>query len=281
MTNRAIEQSEKFTYQLVRFSWDNGGEIVAYTDWTSDILDDDGVTYLSRPTMEVKIPKNTGDLSDEVATVDMSREDGFLTDMTNGIAHATVLMTVSEIARPTTAAPSRTTSVTFQGEITLASRSVNGRKNNVKLTAMSPKALTKVTMGKSCGIQCFNNLGDGRCQVDMSNGANSFLRTLNAINGRIVTISMGAIANPSPKYFHRGWILFGGLRIMIRDWNSSDPNVFLLVRQPPASWLGQTVFVSSGCDKSRETCDDRYGNLEHFNGVGIAMPGYLPILESQ
>lgn len=286
MTNRAIEQNEKSSYQLVRFTWNEAGQVGPageqnYTDWTSPIIDDEGVTYEPRPTMELKIPKNTGDLGDEILTVDMTLEAGFLTDMSNGLPHATVTCTVSEISRPTNPAPQRSRSVTFQGTIVLATRNANGRKNNVRITAKSPKAMTgNIAVGQPCNIQCGNNLGDIRCQVDLSNGANAFFGTITVINGRTLTIINVNQLNPSPKYFHRGWIRYGGLRVMIRDWNDSDPTTFVLVRQPPAEWLGKSVFITAGCDKSVETCRERYDNEEHFNGPGFAMPGYLPIFES-
>ena len=279
MTNQAIEQSEKLSYQLVHFSWNDGAETASYTDWTSTI-EREGITYSPRPTMEVKIPKNTGDLGDDALTVDLSLEAGFLTDMTNGLPHATVSATVTEITRPTTASPATNSYVTFQGTVVLATRNINGRRGNVRLTAKTPKALMSAAIGQPANVQCGNALGDGRCAVNMSNGFNSFFGTLTVIDGRIVTITNLAFLNPSLKYFHRGYVTFGGLRIMIRDWSSSDPETFVLVRQPPASWLLQSVFVSSGCDKSVETCRERYNNEEKFNGPGFAIPGYLPIFES-
>jgi hypothetical protein len=286
VTNRAIEQNEKSSYQLIRFTWNEDGQVGPageqnYTDWTSEITDDEGFTYEPRPTMEVKIPKNTGDLGDETLTIDMTLEEGFLTDMTNGLPHATVTCTVSEISRPTSAGPQRSTSVTFQGTVVLATRNANGRRNNVRLTAKTPKALTAgVAIGQPCNIQCGNNFGDARCGLSLALGANAFFVTIQAINGRTITTSVPNQLNPSAKYFHRGWIRYGGLRIMIRDWNDSAPTTFVLVRQPPAEWLGKSVLATSGCDKSVETCRDRYDNEEHFNGPGFAMPGYLPIFES-
>lgn len=287
MTNRAIEQNEKSTYQLVRFTWNEDGQVgpageINYTDWTSPVIDDEGVTYDPRPTMEVKIPKNTGDLGDESVTIDLTLEAGFLTDMTNGLPHATVTCTISEISRPTSATPQRTRSITFQGTVTLATRNANGRKNQVRLTAKSPKArMSNIAIGSPCNIQCGNNFGDGRCAVDVSLGANAFFVTIASIDGRTFTTTFDpGHFNPDPKYFHRGWVRYGGLRIMVRDWNSSSPREFVLVRQPPASWVGKSVLVTSGCDKSVETCRSRYDNEEHFNGPGFAMPGYLPIFES-
>jgi hypothetical protein len=279
VTNQAIEQNEKLSYQLVLFTWNDGTESAAYTDWTSEI-ESEGVTYSPRPTMEVRIPKNTGDLGDESLTIDMSLEDGFLTDMSNGLPHAKVSVTVAEINRPTTAAPGTTRYTTFQGTIVLATRNINGKKGNVRLTGKTPKALMQVAMGQPANIQCSNALGDGRCTVDMSLGQNSFFSTLTSIDGRIVTVNVTGHTNPDPKYFHRGYFTRGGLRIMIRDWSDSDPLTFVLVRQPPASWLNGAVLISSGCDKSVETCRSRYDNEDHFNGPGFAMPGYLPIFES-
>ena len=279
MTDQAIEQNEKLSYQLVLFRWNDDTEEAAYTDWTSEI-ELEGVTYSPRPSMEVRIPTNTGDLSDSTLTVEMSLEDGFLTDMTSGLPHAKVSVVVNEINRPNDAAVATTRYTTFQGDVVLATRNVNGRKGNVKLTAKTPKAQMQIAMGKPANVQCGNALGDGRCGVDMSLGVNSFFATLTSIDGRTVTVNVTGHSNPDAKYFHRGYFTFAGLRIMIRDWNSTDPLTFVLVRQPPASWLNVTVLISSGCDKSVETCRARYDNEDHFNGPGFAMPGYLPIFES-
>ncbi len=196
MTNQAIEQNEKITYQLVRFTWNDETESANYTDWTSTI-ELEGITYVPRPTMEVKIPRNTGDLSDDTLTVDLTVEAGFLTDMSSGLPHATVSVTVSEISRPTNPSPATNHYTTFQGTVVLGTRNVNGRKGNVRLTAKTPKALMGIAMGQPANIQCGNSLGDRRCLVDMSNGSNSFFGTLTVIDGRIVTITNLAYLNPS------------------------------------------------------------------------------------
>jgi len=279
VTNQAVEQNEKLTYQLVLFTWNDATESAAYTDWTSEVVLG-GVTYLPRPTMEVNIPKNSGDLGDDSLTIDMSLEAGFLTDMSNGLPHAKVEVTVAEIVRPTDPAVVSNSYTTFQGTIVLGTRNVNGRKGNVRLTGKTPKCLMNTAMGLPANIQCGNALGGGRCNVDMSLGQNSFFATLTSIDGRTVTVNVTGHTNPDPKYFHRGYFTFAGLRIMIRDWNDLDPLTFVLVRQPPASWLNVTVLISSGCDKSIETCRSRYNKEDRFNGIGYAMPGYLPIFES-
>lgn len=286
MTNRALEQNEKSTYQLVRFAWNVGGLMIGpegsanYTDWTTPVVDDQGVTYLPRPTMQVKLPKNAGDLADDSLTIDMALEDGFLTDMSNGKRHATVEVTVSEIARPTTSTPQRTRSITFRGHVVLVTRNVNNRKNNVRISAKTPKARTDSAIGSPANVQCGNVFGGARCGVSTALAANSFFVTVSSIDGLVLHTSTPGHSNPDAKYFHRGWVQYGGLRIMIRDWDSGTPGQFTLVRQPPESWVGQSVFVTSGCDKSVETCRSRYNKEENFNGVGFAMPGYLPIFES-
>lgn len=275
--SRALDLSEKNTFQLVWLS--HAGGDTFYTDWTSD-FSFRGNTYLSRPTMQVQVPKNTGTLEDLKATIEMTLEDGILTDLTSGDAHAVVEVTVYELTKPTSTGPSATVRTTFLGIIIQGSRNINGKRGQVRLQAIADKSLTAVAMGDPMNHLCSNSLGDRRCQIDMSVGQNSFFGTIGSITDRTVTISIASSYNSDERYFHRGYLSYQGLRIMVRDWVKATPTVFTLVRRPPASWLGKTVLVASGCDKSVETCVRRYSNEENFRGNGHAIPSYNPWLET-
>lgn len=274
---RAIDLQEKQTYQLLWLSHGGGDEF--FTDWTSDVSYQ-GNTYLSRPTLEIKLPKNTGTLEDIRCTIEMTVEDGVLTNLTSGDQHAEVEVTVYEKTIGTGTGPSGSTKTTFLGRVVLGTRNVNGKRGTVKLHCAPDKAMMNVAMGEQINHFCRNALGDGRCQINMDSGVNSFFGTITAMTDRTLTISIGGtVTNTSLKYFHRGTIAFAGMRMLIRDWNSSDPETFLMVRRPPAAWLGQSVFISSGCDKSLQTCIDRYDNEEHFRGNGFAIPSHNPWTE--
>jgi hypothetical protein len=68
----------------------------------------------------------------------------------------------------------------------------------------------------------------------------------------------------------------------VQDWRNEvegDKQVFFMNRRPPSSWIGAIVTLFAGCDKTIETCRDRFGNEEHFNGRGYSMPAYHPNFE--
>lgn len=274
---RAIDLNEKDTYQLVWLSHEGGDTF--WTDWSSDV-DYQGNTYFSRPTMEVELPKNSGGMEEDRCVIAMQLEDGILTSLTDGDAFAPVEVTIYERTRPAESSASSTTATTFLGELTGATRNVNGEPNKVRLIAQTDKQFMEVAMGQQCNHLCSNSLGDARCLVDMSLGVNTYFGLVTSMSDRAIEISIGGtLTSASDRYFSRGYVQYQGLRIMIRSWVSGSATTFVFVRRPPASWLGQTVLVFAGCDKSVETCRERYDNEEHFNGIGYAIPAYIPWIE--
>lgn len=281
--SNAIDLSTKETYQLVSFV--HAGGSAFYTDWTSDVTFGADL-YISTPDLEVKLPTNDGLFGENVCSVAIpltsgdSDNDTFASRVSNGQPHAQVTVTVSEILRATSPGPSRTVNTLFFGAVTIVSSNYRQRRDKIQLKCMPIKSrVATVAVGIPCHHLCGNNLGDDSCKIVLT-GAKATPAIVASIDGREVTISSNAtIEAQADRFYHRGFLRFEGLNIGIQDWRDSAPLVFNLVRQPPAHWDGETITAVSGCDKSIETCRDRYSNEANFLGLGFAMPSYHPNFE--
>jgi hypothetical protein len=100
---------------------------------------------------------------------------------------------------------------------------------------------------------------------------------MTVVDRRIGTIT--GLGTHSDKYWHRGYASRDGIDIGIRDWSSGTPTRFIFVREVPADWVGQSVVVTPGCDKTPGVCNARWSNLARFGGAGIAIPPYHPVFE--
>lgn len=274
--NEAISLSEKDTYTTVKFSFPEGSQ--TYTDWSSDVPGDDGLLYVSTPSMEVKLPINNGILNndDSAACQIILPRDDFLQVLGGGLPFAPVHVTVREFIRSTTPGARSLALIPFQGRLTNSFLTYQGKPGQVALSALPAKSRLNIPLGVPCDPQCGNTLGDANCKAIPFSDVGS----VDAIDGKILTITGLPLIVEDDRLFHRGFVSKGGLNMLIRDWRLAEQTTFYMAKQAPDSWLGGAVTVVGGCDKSIQTCIARFDNEENFKGLGIAIPPYHPILES-
>jgi len=280
--SEALDLASKESFILVAFTY--GGGDAYFTDWTSDYTYL-GKTYVSTPEMEVKLPVNDGMFSEQTCEVALPRSTDsadFTYRISTGQPHTPVACKVIEITRALSSSAAQNTNVLFDGELEIAKRNHRGRRDKILLKSLTIKSkLATISLGCPCNHTCDNRLGDAACKVNMAT-ANRVVPglTVDTIDGRELTILTNATVEAHPdRFFHRGYLKLNGLYIGIRDWRSSDPLVFSLVRQPPTYWAGATISAVAGCDGSIDVCRDRFSNEDNFNGRGIAMPAYHPSFE--
>jgi hypothetical protein len=111
---------------------------------------------------------------------------------------------------------------------------------------------------------------------------------LETVASTLVTVSDLLEITGQGPIWESGFLEYRGLKIKIRDWDEvTTPGVdvgrvdtsFLLVEQPPASWLGQVLRCVSGCSKTVESCRERYDNEKNFCGAGHGILPYNPMIE--
>jgi hypothetical protein len=167
----------------------------------------------------------------------------------------------------------------FDGKIRRVVRGKGGKRKTVYTECENVKSRFDVPLGLVAGNHCVWWLGGKGCDDAGTNIALETLTeqgTVSDIDGTIITIP--GVPAKSSRYWHRGYVTFDGLPILIREWVSGDD--FNLALPPPAGWLGQTVVLYPGCNKSVEACRDQWDNEEHFCGAGYAMPPYHPVFET-
>lgn len=274
----AVDTSSKESYKLVGFVHSGGSAF--YTDWTSDVVFS-GNTYVSTPDMEVSLPENDGVLSKKECKVAIPLGDTFSQNISQ-LSHAPVFMTVSEVMKGVNPGPSQSTNTLFVGRVEIVRRNYRGRRDKILLTSLPPTArLQEINLGLPCIHTCIHNLGDRGCKVDLTALPGRIVTAVVAsIDGRNLTIQTNAtISSQADRFYHRGFVQRQGLNLGIREWRSASPLVFQLAKQAPDYWIGQTISVVVGCDKSIETCRTRFSNEENFAGAGFAMPAYNPNVE--
>lgn len=251
---------------LVSFIY--GGFAARYT--TSPVaIDIDDRVYAPLPAMTVDLGKQSGQPKDEPITITLPPVVPFDVMLLGG-PHANVLVLIQEIDITdfTTARP------IFKGSVVKVLSGKNGRDDVVEVTVNGLRAALDVPLGVPANNTCVWTFGDFSCTKDLSALRVTTLGV--AIAGNVLTVAASANAAP---YFERGYVERNGVRIMIR--HQIDASNLQLVDVPPASWIGSSVIITPGCNKSLSDCKTKWSNEAQFGGLGIAIPKYHPIYETQ
>lgn len=125
--------------------------------------------------------------------------------------------------------------------------------------------------GRLYTATCSADLGDGRCQVDLSDPAFCGVGTVAALSATSAFVVSGLDA------FVDGWFTAGklsfidganaGLSVEVKSHRNSAGVTFDLWQAMPQPIApGDTFSVTAGCDKRFTTCHDRFNNVVNFRG---------------
>lgn len=279
----ALSQPAKRSCLLVRFRHGDPSSPTyeRFTDSPDPQQGPDFATYSPLPALNVPSINYGGGFNEELVTLNMSlgASGSFSDYVSNGEPHSPVTVDIWESIEGVPASSGRTFLHLTSGDLQVVSRNVEGNPDVISMQIANLKSQVDVPLGVPMTPDCANTFTVGRCQLSPAGLADSgTLTAKDSSDGMIVTIT--GLGAQSGRYWHRGYVEVDGLRIGIRDWVDSDPTTFALVVEPPARWVGVAVTVFPGCDKSLDTCRNRWNNEEHFNGLGIAIPAYHPVVES-
>lgn len=277
MTDLGIEASSKVSYWLARFRYGDGPTDEDYTSHNVAVG-----TFAPVPGMEVKGVQNTGTLEDgaiEVEAPVIGGEPNVFDMISKGEIGPEVFLFLEEHFVQVGPVGASTGFITWAiGDYKLMEAFRNpGRKAGfVRLVFHSIKKRMTGLLGLPCSPMCPYTLGDKSCQATVT----TELTQVVSINRKVVLTNQPTVVEgKATRYWHRGLMIFNGLPIMIRDWQN-DSLEFTLVREAPASWVGQNVTLRPGCSKLPEACLDRFANLTRFGGFGRKVPSWHPNLEA-
>jgi len=270
MAESSLASSAASSYtMLIEFSFGEGfASKQRYCRYDQDIVAF-GETWTSLPQIDIELPKLDGGMEDTPMTLEMPPESP-IDKIQNGQAHSPITVAVYE-ASPDS--PDTTKDEIFFGFMTEVSRSPGGASGLVQLTVASLKSLLDVPLGIPAVTTCIWQLGDGNCGIDLSTEKETGTALC---AGRLVEVD--GLTTITAQHWRKGFVSRDGLSIMVREQPTG--NVLELVQPAPIEWIGQTVEVTPGCDKSASTCANKWNNIEHFSGVGLAIPSYNPLFET-
>lgn len=116
---------------------------------------------------------------------------------------------------------------------------------------------------------CRAELGDARCGVSLTGSPGyTVTGTVDSFNATTLVL-LDASNTQTANYFAGGKITFtGGLNIGLSFEIKSSASGSLTLQLPPPYAVSalDTYSATAGCDKSRETCRDRFANVINFRG---------------
>lgn len=259
--------SASYTVALVRILA-NEDELLLTDHYTPLAVGAD--LYLSCPSMEFNLPEQVGDFSDSDGDI-KSLKDTFpvIAKIASGYPYNTVRVTVTEAVLDSSFAVV-SSNVLFKGMLYTSKRGL--ASGYVDFVIKDWKYYTNITGGTTCTENCsVRNFGDKVCK-----------KTVLQEDVQVVNISDDFITvSPAPSgmafLYNKGYLQFEGVNIKILYWESGD--TIQTKRPVPDSWLGRTITLFAGCDRSLQTCRTIHNNESNFYGLGISMVDYDPRVE--
>lgn len=143
----------------------------------------------------------------------------------------------------------------------------------LEIEAKEEKYYYDKTAGVVCVEQCSAAyFGDKICGMTLIEEN----AEVDSINSTVLTLTSAPAA--ADWTFNNGYVEYGGMRIKIQYWESGA--TLSLISVPPASWVGATVKLVSGCDRTLTSCR-RWNNESEFFGLGYSMVDYNSLTESE
>ncbi len=119
-----------------------------------------------------------------------------------------------------------------------------------------------------CAVAYF---GDKICKLPVTSVSGTVL----SISRTVLTLT--ATPSGATLIYNNGYIEKDGLRVKIAHWESGA--VFSMSEIPPDSWVGESVEVFIGCDKTLSSCRVPHNNESEFFGLGFSMVDYDALFE--
>jgi len=273
---------------LIEFSYGNPVVVDRYVNWPEDLTIESNI-FTALPGIRLKFGRMHGGTKAEEHEIMMRKlspfgENSTLTPRAKITAHIRQMKLGDETTLRTR----------IYGTVEDLLENLEGKPDLVRLKIGGMKRSLDIPLGLQCNTTCthiFAQAGEENCNYDLTaqparvqTGVMTVVQgsTVN-VAGLVSTVNInGSFTSMHSKLFFRGTVSYQGLEIDIRDYTGdgtpTNDETVILDYPPPASWEGQVVTVTMGCNRSKEDCFDR-NNLVQFQGCGFGMPDHNPQFE--
>lgn len=244
------------------------GQVFGFTSHTQDIVVD-SVTYKAETGYKASSINQTADLStDDLDIIGILDDDGLSeADLEAGLFDsAEVEIFLVNYLVPTVYSPP-----VRKGKIGSVQRGTD--RFTAELRSLMEE-LNVGTVGIIATPTCQAQLGDSHCQVSLAAYTE---------NGTVATVTSNreftdnSLSNED-DYFQFGvltWVTGAnaGLQMEVKSWDVDTHTMKLMLPMPYAIQVGDTYTVHAGCDKTRETCYEKFSNVVNFYMAFPDLPG--------
>lgn len=291
MTELGYEIPRKTGYLMVELALQDGlGTVYRFTDYTSDVQDQDGNTYTSLPTLSVILPPSTGTLDKTPAQITAAplSASAVFARAVSFEAWVEVEVTIREAMASFVsdfggAGPYTFEATLFKGRLTKAVANPGGQEDAIRLEVVPIKGRMDVELGIVAGPTCPWTFRQSPCGAEALAATQEVNVTVASIDGLVLTVSVAPTpGSPVSGDIYRNGCLFNaadGVEIAIESWSSSAGTVFKLRKPPPASWVSASILAKPGCPKASADCT-RWNQTANFGGSMIAAPNWHPVNEA-
>jgi len=133
-----------------------------------------------------------------------------------------------------------------------------------------PAALLDVPAVEATSPECRADLGDTRCRVDLA--PRTQLRTVTAASGTSLTLDAAEPSVNGWGYGRLRWLDGPNTGLTAIVAASSGASVELREPPPFAVTIGTRLEIVEGCDRSAQTCRNRFANIANFRAEPF-LPG--------
>lgn len=140
-----------------------------------------------------------------------------------------------------------------------------GKSFQVELRGLAQ--VLNYTFGELYSPGCRADLGDARCGVDVDALLASC--TIASVTTRAEFFTSGV--SQATGYFNGGLVKWtsgsnSGGSMEVKDWNNGTQKVTLFLNMPFPVQVGDTFDMYPGCNKTRDTCINKFNNIINFRG---------------
>lgn len=307
-------KEQKESFPLIEFTF---GIQKIYATTSKSPITWMGNKYIPEPTIDVKMPTQTGGTSEEPCVVTLPLLRG---------VHVGIQNMALQLSKPRSAPPTEiriinllkaseeefTPIYLFDGVMSRLRRNPEGNRGVVELEFVTEwrYQLKDISLGRRADPECdhiyaartgctkdnsqFFSAIDHPNYFGVSKRVSAIATFYSVTASREVTLTINPAVHTSPQTNAmitgqpRGWWVRSFLekdlvRIPIQDWLWNEDlgistNIFILNRIPPEDWQNAVVTLVIDCDHTVRGCTQR-NNIEEFGGLGFGIPAYNPTLE--
>ena len=142
----------------------------------------------------------------------------------------------------------------------------------IDIVSRNSKYYADIEAGVKCSEQCMvGRFGDVMC----GKSVHSESVTVSSVTG--TDIVLASTPTGVDYLYNSGYLEYQGLRIKIAYWKSGTS--LSMSSAIPSEWVGKSMSIYAGCDRSITSCRDIHSNESNFRGWGFSMVDRDPLSE--